>query len=454
MLGDHPLALPQTSAHAEMDPGRAESRPDERANLRSRGDGPNPKMPITQDIVKPPLTRRWTPRRRGQRGPHRQTSAHAEMDPSWTVFRPARKTNLRSRGDGPVANAILLDSYRKPPLTRRWTLNCLDNSFVSSQTSAHAEMDPCEPSATCRRSPNLRSRGDGPEKDTFDIQWKYKPPLTRRWTYPVAAAHPASIQTSAHAEMDLPDSPDKPFHATNLRSRGDGPSRDVVSSLDDDKPPLTRRWTPDDHSCDCAREQTSAHAEMDPRAAGSFRLGRPNLRSRGDGPADEFFIRRRDFKPPLTRRWTSSLFLSDDTFCQTSAHAEMDPRWARRSPARWPNLRSRGDGPISVMMYLTWFTKPPLTRRWTRIGCGHVGGDFQTSAHAEMDPCDWARPTRPRSNLRSRGDGPRHTDRPLARERKPPLTRRWTYATRSKLRQNGQTSAHAEMDLLKITLSW
>ena len=325
MLGDHPLALPQTSAHAEMDPGRAESRPDERANLRSRGDGPNPKMPITQDIVKPPLTRRWTPRRRGQRGPHRQTSAHAEMDPSWTVFRPARKTNLRSRGDGP--------------------------------------------------------------------------------------------------------------------------SRDVVSSLDDDKPPLTRRWTPDDHSCDCAREQTSAHAEMDPRAAGSFRLGRPNLRSRGDGPADEFFIRRRDFKPPLTRRWTSSLFLSDDTFCQTSAHAEMDPRWARRSPARWPNLRSRGDGPISVMMYLTWFTKPPLTRRWTPTGCGHVGGDFQTSAHAEMDPCDWARPTRPRSNLRSRGDGPRHTDRPLARERKPPLTRRWTYATRSKLRQNGQTSAHAEMDL-------
>ena len=241
-------------------------------------------MPITQDIVKPPLTRRWTPRRRGQRGPHRQTSAHAEMDPSWTVFRPARKTNLRSRGDGP--------------------------------------------------------------------------------------------------------------------------SRDVVSSLDDDKPPLTRRWTPDDHSCDCAREQTSAHAEMDPRAAGSFRLGRPNLRSRGDGPADEFFIRRRDFKPPLTRRWTSSLFLSDDTFCQTSAHAEMDPRWARRSPARWPNLRSRGDGPISVMMYLTWFTKPPLTRRWTRA-TGHARPDrAQTSAHAEMDPDTLIGRLRESANLRSRGDGP------------------------------------------------
>ena len=91
------------------------------------------------------------------------------------------------------------------------------------------------------------------------------------------------------------------------------------------KPPLTRRWTVVRDAVIVLDEQTSAHAEMDPRAAGSFRLGRPNLRSRGDGPADEFFIRRRDFKPPLTRRWTSSLFLSDDTFCQTSAHAEMDP---------------------------------------------------------------------------------------------------------------------------------
>ena len=241
---------------------------------------------------------------------------------------------------------------------------------------------------------------------------------------------------------------------TNLRSRGDGPLMTTPAIALANKPPLTRRWTVVRDAVIVLDEQTSAHAEMDPRAAGSFRLGRPNLRSRGDGPRACFCPTTRSAKPPLTRRWTRSNNVPDRVALQTSAHAEMDPRWARRSPARWPNLRSRGDGPISVMMYLTWFTKPPLTRRWTRIGCGHVGGDFQTSAHAEMDPCDWARPTRPRSNLRSRGDGPRHTDRPLARERKPPLTRRWTYATRSKLRQNGQTSAHAEMDLLKITLSW
>ena len=241
---------------------------------------------------------------------------------------------------------------------------------------------------------------------------------------------------------------------TNLRSRGDGPSYVMQSSSSTSKPPLTRRWTPVRPEVFAWGDQTSAHAEMDPQTSFSSGVAISNLRSRGDGPRACFCPTTRSAKPPLTRRWTRSNNVPDRVALQTSAHAEMDPRWARRSPARWPNLRSRGDGPISVMMYLTWFTKPPLTRRWTRIGCGHVGGDFQTSAHAEMDPCDWARPTRPRSNLRSRGDGPRHTDRPLARERKPPLTRRWTYATRSKLRQNGQTSAHAEMDLLKITLSW
>ena len=174
---------------------------------------------------------------------------------------------------------------------------------------------------------------------------------------------------------------------TNLRSRGDGPLMTTPAIALANKPPLTRRWTVVRDAVIVLDEQTSAHAEMDPRAAGSFRLGRPNLRSRGDGPRACFCPTTRSAKPPLTRRWTRSNNVPDRVALQTSAHAEMDPRWARRSPARWPNLRSRGDGPISVMMYLTWFTKPPLTRRWTRIGCGHVGGDFQTSAHAEMDPC-------------------------------------------------------------------
>ena len=152
-------------------------------------------------------------------------------------------------------------------------------------------------------------------------------------------------------------------------------------------------------------------------------------------------------KPPLTRRWTPvrpEVFAWGD---QTSAHAEMDPQTSFSSGVAISNLRSRGDGPKVGAEIARTVAKPPLTRRWTHLGHDVLDLVHQTSAHAEMDPCDWARPTRPRSNLRSRGDGPRHTDRPLARERKPPLTRRWTYATRSKLRQNGQTSAHAEMDL-------
>ena len=149
---------------------------------------------------------------------------------------------------------------------------------------------------------------------------------------------------------------------------------------------------------------------MDPVARVLNTVRMSNLRSRGDGPRACFCPTTRSAKPPLTRRWTRSNNVPDRVALQTSAHAEMDPRWARRSPARWPNLRSRGDGPISVMMYLTWFTKPPLTRRWTRA-TGHARPDrAQTSAHAEMDlPCLPSGPCGP-ANLRSRGDEPQMHD--------------------------------------------
>ena len=284
-----------------MDPGRAESRPDERANLRSRGDGPNPKMPITQDIVKPPLTRRWTPRRRGQRGPHRQTSAHAEMDPSWTVFRPARKTNLRSRGDGPVANAILLDSYRKPPLTRRWTGYSSCFRSQRQQTSAHAEMDHLAVLDVEHILANLRSRGDGPTALFLRGGRVFKPPLTRRWTSRRRHRPKSSNQTSAHAEMDPSPVCAGIFYFANLRSRGDGPLTYYVANADAVKPPLTRRWTNKPGLSITYMGQTSAHAEMDPTTRRTTPTVFPNLRSRGDGPALLAFGALRSGKPPLTR---------------------------------------------------------------------------------------------------------------------------------------------------------
>ena len=325
MLGDHPLALPQTSAHAEMDPGRAESRPDERANLRSRGDGPNPNMPITQDIVKPPLTRRWTPRRRGQRGPHRQTSAHAEMDPSWTVFRPARKTNLRSRGDGPSRDVVSSLDDDKPPLTRRWTPDDHSCDCAREQTSAHAEMDPRAAGSFRLGRPNLRSRGDGPASVASTQCVGVKPPLTRRWTGYSSCFRSQRQQTSAHAEMDHLAVLDVEHILANLRSRGDGPIGHYIYRPLSSKPPLTRRWTPSLWGVVDVTPQTSAHAEMDPLSSCSTAQITANLRSRGDGPRAGDTDQNLQTKPPLTRRWTQAPFARAFFILQTSAHAEMDP---------------------------------------------------------------------------------------------------------------------------------
>ena len=153
----------------------------------------------------------------------------------------------------------------------------------------------------------------------------------------------------------------------------------------EDKPPLTRRWTHAERRTCTACRQTSAHAEMDLQCTFA-RLGLlPNLRSRGDGPIpdDDRFAKRA--KPPLTRRWTVSILADGSLRTQTSAHAEMDPVWPRRVQPCGANLRSRGDGPRGKRGAVNIHVKPPLTRRWTSTVSGQVMWEEQTSAHAEMD---------------------------------------------------------------------
>ena len=192
---------------------------------------------------------------------------------------------------------------------------------------------------------NLRSRGDGPLMTTPAIALANKPPLTRRWTRR-RVFHPASrFQTSAHAEMDLEPVFVRRHVLPNLRSRGDGPVPIMFRIASLCKPPLTRRWT----ILPCLMlntfSQTSAHAGMNLKCT-TLTVGEyAKPRSRGDGPFENHTIMVEILKPPLTRRWTCVRCVHTVCRCQTSAHAEMDPRWARRSPARWPNLRSRGDGP-------------------------------------------------------------------------------------------------------------
>ena len=190
--------------------------------------------------AKPPLTRRWTPRRRGQRGPHRQTSAHAEMDPKFMGCRRCDAANLRSRGDGPAVIVQHSADHGKPPLTRRWTSRRRHRPKSSNQTSAHAEMDPSPVCAGIFYFANLRSRGDGPLTYYVANADAVKPPLTRRWTNKPGLSITYMGQTSAHAEMDPTTRRTTPTVFPNLRSRGDGPALLAFGALRSGKPPLTR----------------------------------------------------------------------------------------------------------------------------------------------------------------------------------------------------------------------
>ena len=105
----------------------------------------------------------------------------------------------------------------------------------------------------------------------------------------------------------------------------------------------------------------------------------------------------------------------------------MDPTAAFVPGAPVANLRSRGDGPLTYYVANADAVKPPLTRRWTNkpgLSITYMG---QTSAHAEMDLFKVSANGYSQANLRSRGDGPQGAQGAKVLSDKPPLTRRWTY---------------------------
>ena len=138
----------------------------------------------------------------------------------------------------------MIHTEDKPPLTRRWTSHCRDRCTGAMQTSAHAEMDPLRSRCVTRLKTNLRSRGDGPSKCIVCVIFLVKPPLTRRWTRRGRPDGHHEQQTSAHAEMDPVSWTACRIGSANLRSRGDGPGRADGACPQRSKPPHTRRWAP------------------------------------------------------------------------------------------------------------------------------------------------------------------------------------------------------------------
>ena len=108
-------------AHAGMDrPCRCTGLPYRRFP-RTRGDGPQIVEIGELALRFPPQTRGWTPRRRHQDQRSGVSPAHAGMDRGRDLLRHWHQRFPRTRGDGPVAEGILLDWLGFPPHTRGWT---------------------------------------------------------------------------------------------------------------------------------------------------------------------------------------------------------------------------------------------------------------------------------------------------------------------------------------------
>ena len=284
------------------------------------------------------------------------------MDPSPVCAGIFYFANLRSRGDGPDSGVCSRSAGCKPPLTRRWTPDLLRRQRRRRQTSAHAGMNLRFEKPHVHAFSKPRSRGDEPRRVAAACRSRPKTPLTRRWTGYSACFRSQRQQTSAHAEMDHLAVLDVEHILANLRSRGDGPIGHYIYRPLSSKPPLTRRWTPSLWGVVDVTPQTSAHAEMDPLSSCSTAQITANLRSRGDGPTALFLRGGRVFKPPLTRRWTRYLSHGISKMPQTSAHAEMDLAPATQTKIFKPNLRSRGDEPAVYYTLCKAHGKTPLTR--------------------------------------------------------------------------------------------
>ena len=210
-----------------------------------------------------------------------------------------------------------------------------------------------------------------------------------------------------------------------LRASGDRPSRRSPSGDLIQAPPRERRSTPECSRVVASGGGSSARAEIDPdvacRGVGQDRL----LRASGDRPA---WVRSAGLTPPAPPRERRSTLLGGQILRPhpgSSARAEIDPRWRRRSSCSTRLLRASGDRPGSAMTTTS------------------TGG---SSARAEIDP--WRRCPRAPSPrlLRASGDRPSWWTEAGFRTRAPPRERRSTLGVELAQLVGEGSSARAEID--------
>ena len=368
------------------------------------------------------------------------------MDPTINSPNARRRWLPRTRGDGPRDPVTALYHRMASPHTRGWTLvSCLHHERCEG-FPAHAGMDPRRLSHRRLRPWLPRTRGDGPEAVRSSWNGHRASPHTRGWTEPSLALGQLHPGFPAHAGMDLGHL-GRPYQAQRLpRTRGDGPTPEMVAAYEAKASPHTRGWTLGLELIGQAPGGFPAHAGMDPirRCQGS--PGQRLPRTRGDGPRVDKIGHLSPRASPHTRGWTLEYLTLAVESWGFPAHAGMDPTCSTGPIGRRRLPRTRGDGPEVHHVRPIEDGASPHTRGWTRRGHHRRFASLGFPAHAGMDPREESQEGTSDGLPRTRGDGPMYRDGIRRIDRASPHTRGWTAGQRLSGDHDGGFPAHAGMD--------
>ena len=193
---------PGSPARAGMDPRRPIGASSPCRLPRTRGDGPAHPARAASCRSAPPHARGWTRRRFGRSERIGGSPARAGMDRLESRALLAEVGLPRTRGDGPQSRLARVVPVSAPPHARGWTPLLQHAVMVALGSPARAGMDR-QPGRAGRMRPGLpRTRGDGPVLDALLDGLQGAPPHARGWTAGRASWSRYAGGSPARAGMD------------------------------------------------------------------------------------------------------------------------------------------------------------------------------------------------------------------------------------------------------------
>ncbi len=344
---------------------------------------------VANDLCSP-HPRGWS--QRAERRPHRALllPAPAGMVPRHGKSPPSRTAAPRTRGDGPSSTPKRCDDQGCSPHPRGWSRVPQVRGPAAVLLPAPAGMVPTPTStpATSRTAP--RTRGDGPPCSMRRCTSPSCSPHPRGWSHPHRQTVGRQQLLPAPAGMVPAEGRRVRAGSAAPRTRGDGPTRRVVTVSDAFCSPHPRGWSRHQAEEVAGAGLLPAPAGMVPRGRSRSATARSAPRTRGDGPSPASSFRPRLICSPHPRGWSlSGRPRPPGHLC--SPHPRGWPRHAGMDRGSGRLLPARGDG-----LHLTadrWRHPYALLTRWWRAS---PPPSVSSLASARSDPSPSSSPC-PRS---------------------------------------------------------